>query len=100
MNLFVKELPPETQILIAMGAAVAAGCQPCLAQLVELAKNEELGIASMRAAVTIGQFVKDQPAKEVQALANTLLGEDPVQKAASIPCPCGDEAVEEAACCG
>ncbi len=100
MNLFVKELPPDTQILIAMGAAVAAGCQPCLAQLVELAKNEELGIARMRAAVTIGQFVKDQPAKEVQALAQTLLGEDPALQAASIPCPCDEEAAEEAACCG
>ncbi len=100
MNLFVKELPPDTQILIAMGAAVAAGCQPCLAQLVELAKNEELSIGGMRAAVTIGQFVKDQPAKEVQALAQTVLGEDPAPRAASIPCPCGEEAAEETACCG
>lgn len=100
MNLFVKELPPETQILVAMGAAMAAGCQPCLAQLVELARSEELDIARMRAAVTIGQFVKDQPAKEVQELAHTLLGEDPAHRAARIPCPCGDDAAEEAACCG
>ena len=100
MNLFVKELPPETQILIAMGAAVAAGCQPCLAQLVDLAQGEELAIASQRAAVTIGQFVKDQPAREIQALAHTLLGEDPGLRAADIPCPCGDEAAEDAACCG
>ena len=100
MNLFVKELPPDTQILIAMGAAVAAGCQPCLAQLVELARDEELGIPQMRAAVTIGQFVKDQPANEVQALARTLLGEDPASRAASIPCPCGEEAAVEVACCG
>ncbi len=98
MNLFVKELAPDTQILIAMGAAVAAGCQPCLAQLVELAQNEELDIAGMRAAVAIGQFVKNQPAKEIQELAQTLLGEDPVGLADSITCLCGDEKAQPGAC--
>lgn len=100
MNLFVKDLPPDTQILIAMGAAVAAGCQPCLTQLVDLAQDEELDATRLRAAVTIGQYVKDQPAKEMQSLARTLLGEDPAIRAAVIPCPCGDKAAEEAACCG
>ena len=41
MDLFVKDLPPDTQILIAIGSAVAAGCQPCLERIVSLAKSQE-----------------------------------------------------------
>jgi hypothetical protein len=74
VDLFVKDLPPDTQILIAMGSAVAAGCQPCLERLVALAKTEDIEDAQMRAAVTIGQFVKDQPGKHMQELATKLLG--------------------------
>lgn len=74
MNLFVKNLDPETQILIAMASAVAAGCQPCLRQIVTLARDEKLDAAKMRAAVQIGQFVKDQPAAQIKELADALLG--------------------------
>lgn len=100
MNLFVKDLPPDTQILIAMGSAVAAGCQPCLKQLVNLARDETLEAAQMRAAVTIGQFVKDQPAKEMKTLAHELLGDDPTAEAASLDCPCEAGEKAEASCCG
>jgi hypothetical protein len=100
MNLFVKGLPPDTQILIAMGAAVAAGCQPCLQQLVSLARQEALDSAQMRAAVTIGQFVKEQPAREMKALAHELLGGDPAEKAAELDCPCEAAENAEANCCG
>lgn len=100
MNLFVKDLPPDTQILIAMGAAVAAGCQPCLQQLVGLARDEALDDASMRAAVTIGQFVKDRPAQEMKALADTLLGGDPASLADAIECACASGSSDQAACCG
>jgi hypothetical protein len=100
MNLFVRDLPPDTQILIAMGSAVAAGCQPCLKQLVSLARDETLEAAQMRAAVTIGQFVKDQPAKEIKTLAHELLGDDPTAEAASLDCPCEAAEKAEASCCG
>jgi hypothetical protein len=100
MNLFVKDLPPDIQILVAMGSAVAAGCQPCLQQLVLLAKDEALEDARMRAAVTIGQFVKDQPARDMKKLAHELLGGDPASKAAEIGCPCHDAETAAADCCG
>ena len=99
MNLFVKDLPPDIQILIAMGSAVAAGCQPCLKQLVSLAKDEALEDARMRAAVTIGQFVKDQPARDMKKLAHELLGGDPATKAAEIGCPCHETGNTAANCC-
>ena len=100
MNLFVKDLSPDTQILIAMGAAVAAGCQPCLQQLVGLARDEALDNTSMRAAVTIGQFVKDRPAQDMKTLADTLLGGDPSGSARDVQCGCETESADPAACCG
>lgn len=100
MNLFVKGLSPHTQILIAMGSAMAAGCRPCLNKLVGLAKGEGLDEAEMRAAVTIGQFVKDEPAREMKALAHELLGGDPAGNAADIDCLCGAEETAKASCCG
>ncbi len=100
MNLFVKDLPPDTQILIAIGAAVAAGCQPCLKRLVDLARDQALENAQMRAAVTIGQFVKDQPIQEMKALAHELLGADPANRAAEIDCACDAPRTAEAGCCG
>jgi hypothetical protein len=78
---------------------VAAGCQPCLKQLVCLAKDEALEDARMRAAITIGQFVKDQPAQEMKTLAHELLGGDPAGKASEIECPCHATSTAEANCC-
>lgn len=100
MNLFVKDLPPDIQILIAMGSAVAAGCQPCLKQLVSLAKDEALEDVKMRAAVSIGQFVKDQPALQMKTLAHELLGDDPTNKPSEIQCPCETTSTGESNCCG
>ena len=100
MNLFVKGLPPDTQILIAMGAAVAAGCQPCLKRIVSLARDEGLDSVQMSAAATIGQFVKDQPDQEMRALAGELLGDDPGKSASEIGCPCSSSQRAEAECCG
>jgi len=99
MNLFVKDLPPETQLLVAMGSAVAAGCQPCLERLVGLAKGEELDPAQMRAAVTIGQFVKDQPAQQIKELADSLLGSKLSGGEPGMECGCDTATSSEAPCC-
>jgi len=100
MNLFVKGLPPDTQILIAVGAAVAAGCQPCLKRLADLARDEELEKVRLRAAATIGQFVKEQPANEMRVLAGELLGADPANTTSEIECVCDNSQPAEAGCCG
>ena len=100
MNLFVKDLPPDTQILIAVGAAVAAGCQVCLKKLTALARDEGMNDARMQAAATIGQFVKEQPSKQMRELARELLGADPAKTASALDCPCETSRGEEAECCG
>jgi alkylhydroperoxidase/carboxymuconolactone decarboxylase family protein YurZ len=99
MDLFVKDLPPDTQILIAIGSAVAAGCQPCLERIVSLAKSQEIADLQMRAAVTIGQFVKDQPRQHMKDLAEQLLGPRLFEEAIQ-GCGCPAETDAQAQCCG
>ncbi len=90
MNMFVKGISPETQILIAMGAAVASNCQPCLKKIVTLARENELDATQIEGAVSIGQFVKDQPAQQMKEFADQLIGSNLASKHFSSPCGCQD----------
>jgi AhpD family alkylhydroperoxidase len=69
-----KTLDRETQLLISVGSAVAAGCIPCLHSIVGMAREEGIDERKLRAAARTGQFVKDQPAEQMKALADQLLG--------------------------
>ena len=99
MNLFVKGLPPQTQLLIAMGSAMAAGCQPCLERLVGLAEDEGLDAEQMQAAVSIGQFVKEQPARQMKEVADKLTGSRLSQAGPQIECPHESEKDAPVGCC-
>ncbi|MDJ0623717.1 MAG: carboxymuconolactone decarboxylase family protein, partial [Desulfocapsaceae bacterium] len=61
MKSFVKGLESETQLLIGVGSAIAAGCIPCLENLYTMAREAGIAEKKIRAAALIGQFVKDQP---------------------------------------
>ena len=74
MKPFTKGLDSETQLLIAVGSAVASGCIPCLESITTMARTEGIDEKKMRAAAIIGQFVKDQPAGHMKAKADELLG--------------------------
>ena len=74
MKPFSKGLGTETQLLVALGSAVASGCIPCLESITGLARAERIDEKKMRAAAIIGQFVKDQPANNMKATADELLG--------------------------
>jgi len=74
MKPLFKGLDTETQLLVAMGSAVAAGCIPCLESVTGLARVERIDEKKMRAAAIIGQFVKDQPANNMKMTADKLLG--------------------------
>lgn len=99
MNLFVKDLAPETQILVAMGAAVAAGCSRCLERLVGLAESEGIAPLQMQAAVSVGQFVKDQPARQIKELADKLTGSRLLSDGLAIECPAETEKTSQKMCC-
>ncbi len=74
MRSFVKGLDNETQLLVAVGAAVAAGCIPCLESVVNLANAAGIDPKKLKSAAIVGQFIKDQPAAHTKAAADRLLG--------------------------
>lgn len=66
-------LDEKTKELVALGAAMAGNCFPCLRY--HYKKCRELGIAvdDMREALEITKTVKEVPIKNIYELANVLL---------------------------
>ncbi len=87
MKPFTKGLDTETQLLIALGSAVASGCIPCLESISGMARAESIDEKKMRAAAIIGQFVKDQPAGHMKAKADALLGTHLQMASNQVECP-------------
>ncbi len=87
MKPFTKGLDTETQLLVAIGSAVASGCIPCLESIAGQARAEGIDEKKMRAAAIIGQFVKDQPANNMKMTADKLLGTHLQSAPANSDCP-------------
>jgi len=87
MNPMFKSLDTETQLLVSVGAAVAAGCIPCLENIVTMAQAESVDPKKLKAAAIIGQFIKDQPASHMKTAADRLLGTHLQARAVAISCP-------------
>lgn len=66
-------LDPTTSALVAIGAAVAANCQPCLTHHVAQARALGVGDAALAEAVAVAQRVKEAPARAISELAATLV---------------------------
>jgi alkylhydroperoxidase/carboxymuconolactone decarboxylase family protein YurZ len=64
----------KVTLLIAAGAAMAANCEPCLNKVVPDLIEAGVAEADIRAAVEIGQFVKDRPAALMKQAADVLAG--------------------------
>lgn len=91
MKPLFKGLDNETQLLVAVGAAVDAGCIPCLETITAAAVEEGIDNKKLRAAAVIGQFVKDQPAGQMKQKADELLGTHLDAAASSAACPLESE---------
>ena len=87
MQNYLKGLDPEIQTLVALGAAVACGCQPCLEKIVAQARTAGIAEAKLKNAAIIGQFVKDQPAAYMKQLADELLGTHLAAGRQDVGCP-------------
>lgn len=96
-------LDPKTEELIAIGAALASNCEPCLRY--HIRRGTEVGCTrqEMRRAVEVAEDVKATPARLVARLADRLLGPSPgrLEPEAS----CGAEATQavpepSGSCCG
>ena len=73
MEPIFKGLDSETQLLVALGSAVASGCIPCLENITGTARAEGIEEKKLKVAAIIGQFVKDQPANNMKTTADKLL---------------------------
>jgi alkylhydroperoxidase/carboxymuconolactone decarboxylase family protein YurZ len=95
MKPLFKGLDTETQLLVAIGSAVASGCIPCLENISGMAQAEGIDAKKLKAAAIIGQFVKDQPAANMKATADKLLGTH--LQSAQIQTGCPADSTKEAA---
>lgn len=74
----------QVAALIAIGAAIAANCEPCFKFHFDKARKLGVTDADMRRAVDLAQKVKDSPARAILDLANRLLDKsDPESPAAA-----------------
>lgn len=100
MKPFSKGLDNETQLLVAAGAAVAAGCIPCLESITKLAEAEGIDSKKMKSAALVGQFIKEQPAAHMKEATDRLLGThlQASQAAAGCPVEPGDKTPDASDC--
>ena len=90
---------PAVGELVAIGAAIAANCEPCLRY--HMREAEKLGVSAsdMALAVAMAAKVKDAPHQAVLSLAAKLTG--PAEKtAASCASPAPEAAGQGGSCCG
>lgn len=94
---------PAVKELVAMGAAIAANCEPCLKYHYREAQRLGVSKEDMASAARMAAAVKDSPHQAILRLADKLTGANLSNPAlASDPC-CGDKAATEKssnACCG
>jgi AhpD family alkylhydroperoxidase len=83
---------PAVGELVAIGAAIAANCEPCFKYHYAQARKYGVSQEDMACAVTMAQKVKQAPAKAVLDLANRSLGRAASAEEAGVP-PAGT-------CCG
>lgn len=86
---------PQVAELVAIGAAIAANCEPCFKYHYDLARKLGVSANDMRCAVDLAQKVKDAPARAVLELASRYLDQAPENDAESKVAP-----PLSGACCG
>ncbi len=74
MKSSLTALDRETQLLVAAGSAVAAGCMPCLETIVGMARADGIDEKKLKEAVMTGQYVKEQPSNMMKKFADELVG--------------------------
>jgi AhpD family alkylhydroperoxidase len=93
---------PAVAELVAIGAAIAANCEPCLRYHVHEAEMLGVATADIACAVAMAAKVKDAPHRNIMRLADRLTGGEPVA-AVTVPATSpGDNLTSAAAkspCC-
>jgi hypothetical protein len=77
----------EMSLLVAAGAALAANSEAYLNKVVADLKKAAVPEEHIRAAVQVGQAVKDKPAKRLKEAADLLTGSNLAGEPSNKPCP-------------
>lgn len=77
-------------LLVAAGAAIAANCESCLAEIVLDLRRKGTADSEIRRAIEIGMFVKDKPADIMKEAADVLTGTRMSKQPVEFECP-GDK---------
>lgn len=91
------KLDEKTIELIAVGASITAGCQPCLRYHADKARQLGAGDGEIAEAIAVGRMVRGGEASEMDRFAERLTAsEEPasearVQQSESGGCDCGGE---------
>lgn len=75
--------------LVAIGAAIAANCEPCLTYHVRAAREAGLTDAELQAAVVVARRVKEMPARLILEASQRLLASGEASPAAARSGCCG-----------
>jgi AhpD family alkylhydroperoxidase len=79
----------RTRVLIAVGAAVAANCHPCLENIAAKARGAGLSDEEIQAAAEVGRTVRAGAAKSMDQLIAALTGSAaPAQSDCDPGCDC------------
>jgi 4-carboxymuconolactone decarboxylase len=88
----MDNLSDRDKELVAIGAAIASNCVPCIEYHVPAARKAGLGDVEIKEAVSLADTVKRVPARKVLQAANALLGQQDTPAAEA-------ESEAEAPCC-
>ena len=78
------KLDERTMRLIAVGASIAANCQPCLQTHVTKAREEGIGEIDIVAAIEIGQMVRRGASSKIDKFALSLTEDNPAFENATV----------------
>ena len=85
----------KVKLLVAVGAAVAANCQPCLRTAVSQAQIVGLEKKEMVEAIQIGRLVRRGATDKMDQLATTLTGRDVSSSDEKCPFGATEKDIEE-----
>jgi AhpD family alkylhydroperoxidase len=75
----MKSLDRQVARLIAVGASVAANCQPCLETVIAQARQEEIKEKDIVEAIEIGKLVRHCAASQIDEFALSIAGAETVR---------------------
>jgi AhpD family alkylhydroperoxidase len=90
---------PAITELVAIGAAIAANCEPCFKYHFNQARKLGVSMTDIAAAIQTAQSVKQAPAQSIARLAERILHGIDQPEPESACCP-GEKTPAHSACCG